>query len=287
MEKIGRLNGIIRALESGRACFTAFARVEREEAIQLGTSELDGVLFEMEHGPFDVANLRDALQYLLNRRLIVSNGSLAPNVTPMVRIPANGTEMNQWQAKQALDMGAYGIVWPHISTVAQAENAVSACRYARPTAGARPQPAGKRGDGPTAAARYWGLTQQEYYAKADVWPLCPEGEILVVLMIESVEAVANLDDILKVPGIGAIMIGEGDLSQQLGLPRQYSHPVVEEYMARILASARNAGVPVAHPHVHAGNVEKVLADGYRILFTTPTRSYAAFEKGREISAARG
>jgi 4-hydroxy-2-oxoheptanedioate aldolase len=285
VDRIGRLNGIIRALETGQPGFMAFARAEREEAVQLGASGLDGVLFEMEHGPFDVVGLRDAMQYLLNRRRIVETGSLAPNVTPFVRIPANGCEMNLWQAKQALDMGVYGVVWPHVSTVEQAENAVSACRYARPAGADYPLPAGKRGDGPMNAARYWGLTQQEYYARADVWPLNPEGEILVMLMIESVEAIENLEEIVAVPGVGAIMIGEGDLSQQLGHPRQYDHPVVAERINRVLATAKEAGVPVAHPHADAGNVEQALADGYRILFTTPTRSYAALEKGREVSRA--
>jgi len=287
MKPIGRLNGIIRALEAGQPAFVAFARAEREEALQLGASDLDAVLFEMEHTPFDVANLRDALQYLLNRRRIVEAGSVAPSVTPLARIPANGSEMNQWQAKQALDMGVYGVVWPHVSTAAQARNAVAACRYARPPSAANHEPRGLRGDGPVGAARYWGLTQQEYYRKADVWPLNPEGEIFVILMIESTEAIDNLPEILKVPGVGAIMIGEGDLSQQLGHPRQYDHPVVVEHKARVLAAAREAGVPVAHPHANAGNVEQAIAEGYRILFTTPTRSYAGLEKGRALLAASG
>ena len=101
------------------------------------------------------------------------------------------------------------------------------------------------------------------------------------------EAIDNLPEILKVPGVGAIMIGEGDLSQQLGHPRQYDHPVVVEHKARVLAAAREAGVPVAHPHANAGNVEQAIAEGYRILFTTPTRSYAGLEKGRALLAASG
>ena len=97
----------------------------------------------------------------------------------MVRIPANGIEMAQWQAKQALDMGCYGIVLPHISTVEEAYNAVAACRYPRLKDKPIYEPAGIRGDGPTAACRYWGITQQEYYQRADVWPLNPKGEIFV------------------------------------------------------------------------------------------------------------
>jgi 4-hydroxy-2-oxoheptanedioate aldolase len=73
----------------------------------------------------------------------------------------------------------------------------------------------------------------DYYAKADVWPLAPQGEILVGLMCESTQAIENLDDILaNVPGIGFILIGEGDLSQELGFPRQYEHPEVLDAMRR-------------------------------------------------------
>ncbi len=177
-----------------------------------------------------------------------------PPVTPMVRIPVNGVEMAQWQAKQALDIGCYGIVFPHISTVEEAANAVGACRYPRLKNAPLYEPAGIRGDGPTAAARYWGIGQQEYYKKADVWPLNPKGEIFCILQIEDTRGVENLDDMLKnVPGIGAILIGEGDLGQELGYPRQYEHKVVLEWMKRVVDTCKKHNVVVGHPHVEAGN----------------------------------
>jgi hypothetical protein len=61
----------------------------------------------------------------------MEGGTLAPKVTPLVRIPPNGGEMNQWIAKQVLDIGVFGIIFPHVSTVDEARNAVSACRYPR------------------------------------------------------------------------------------------------------------------------------------------------------------
>src|SRR4030095_5347616 len=88
--------------------------------IAAATEPYDGLVFEMEHGPYDIATLRNCLQHLLNRRQIVESKSLAPAVTPMVRIPPNGAEMNQWVAKQVLDSGVYGIVWPPVSTVQEA-----------------------------------------------------------------------------------------------------------------------------------------------------------------------
>lgn len=77
MTKIGRLNGIIAALEEGRKPTMAFVRAERAEAIQYGASPLDGVLFEMEHTPYSASELRDAMQYLLNRRRMIDGASLA------------------------------------------------------------------------------------------------------------------------------------------------------------------------------------------------------------------
>lgn len=287
MSELPRLNSIIAALEAGKTTFTAFAQADRESAIAMASSKFDGVIYEMEHNPWDPGALRDAFQYMLNRKQIVSSGSVAPGVTPLVRIPPNGAEKAQFHAKQALDAGAYGIMWPHISTVEEAYNAVSACRYPRLKSKANYEPAGIRGDGPTNAIRYWGLTQDEYYERADVWPLNPKGEIFVILMIEDTEGIANLDDIFKnVPGIGAVLIGEGDLSQELGYPRQYEHPVVLEAMAKIVATCKKHNVPVGHPHVDASNVERILGEGYRFLMPAPVRSYAALDKGLKL-AGRG
>ncbi len=282
MSNTDRLNGIIAALEAGEKPTMAFARADREEATQFGLSPLTGVLFEMEHTPYSASELKDALAHLMNRKRIVDSGSLRPPVTPFVRIPANGAEMNTWMAKQVLDQGVYGVIFPHIATAEQARNAVSACRYARPEGSEAYEPKGLRGDAPNAAARYWGLSVQEYYDRADVWPLDPKGEIMVVLMIESVEAMQNLDQILKVPGVGAIMIGEGDLSQNLGYPRQYDHPEVVKAKAEILAKAKAAGVAIAHPHVGVANAAEVIEQGFDILFTTPSRSYATLEKVKSL-----
>jgi 4-hydroxy-2-oxoheptanedioate aldolase len=284
MPEIPRLNGIIRALEEGQRVFAAFTNAEIDSALAFSTSEYDGLIFELEHNPWDIRALRDSFQYMLNRRQINQSSSLSPSVTPLVRIPSNGNEKNQWLAKQGLDLGAYGIVWPHVSTVDQAYNAVASCRYPRLKTASLSEPAGIRGDSPTAAARYWGLTLPEYYAKADVWPLNPKGEILVVLMIEDTQGIANLSAILeRVPGIGLILIGEGDLSQELGVPRQYDHPAVVDAMANIVATCKMHNIPVGHPHVDANNVERVLEQGYRFLIAAPARSYAALNKARQLA----
>ncbi|MBX6372740.1 MAG: aldolase [Acetobacteraceae bacterium] len=284
MVDIPRLNGAIGALESGKPAFVTFAPAEVSTAIALSSTAYDGVVFEMEHGAYDIRALRDCLQYMLNRRQILESGSLAPAVTPMVRIPPNGGEMNQWIAKQVLDAGVYGVIWPHVSTVEEARNAVAACRYPRPPGAPYAEPAGQRGDAPMAAARYWGLTQQEYYRRADTWPLNPLGEILVGIMCEEVKAIRNLPRILEeVPGIAVVIIGEGDLSQDLGIPRQYEHPTLLSAIAEVVAICKEHNVVVGHPHVDARNVEALLAQGFRWLMPSPTPSYAGLELGRQLA----
>jgi len=284
---IPRLNGIIKVLEQEQNVFVSFAPADAGNAQLVTTERYDGVVFEMEHGAYDIRTLRDCLQYLLNRRQLVESGTLAPAVTPMVRIPPNGAEMNQWVAKQVLDSGVYGIVWPHVSTVGEARNAVASCRYARPAGAPRYEPAGQRGDAPAYAARYWGLTQQEYYDRADVWPLDPKGEILVAIMCEDVVGLKNLPKILKeVPGIGCVIIGEGDLSQNLGFPRQYSHPTVAAAIAEILAICKEHKVACGHPHVEKDNVEEVVRQGFRWLMPRPVRSNATLETGLKLSSRK-
>jgi 4-hydroxy-2-oxoheptanedioate aldolase len=281
MPDIPRLNGVIRALESSKAAFVPFTSAEISNALTFSTSACDGVVLEMEHNPYDIKALRDFLQYMLNRRQIATSGSIAPAVTPFVRIPPNGGEHSQWIAKQVLDVGVYGVVWPHVSTLEDARNAVAACRYPRPREAPRYEPAGQRGDAPAAAARYWGLGQQEYYRRADVWPLDPTGELLVVIMCEEKRAIANLPKMLEqVPGIGVVLIGEGDLSQDLGFPRQYDHPTVTSAIDEILAICKQYNVPCGHPHVDTRNVEALLAMGFRWLMPAPVTSFAAVELGR-------
>ncbi|MFN8636433.1 MAG: aldolase/citrate lyase family protein [Chloroflexota bacterium] len=284
MAETTRLNGVIAALESGKPAFVTFSPPTPENAQAIGDAAYDGVVFEMEHGAYDIRALRDSLQYMLNRKQIVERGSLAPAVTPLVRIPPNGGEMNQWIAKQVLDSGVYGIVWPHVSTVEEARNAMVACRYPRPKDAPLYEPAGQRGDAPAAAARYWGLSQQEYYKKADVWPLAPDGEVVVAIMCEELRAVDNLPDILEqVPGITAVIIGEGDLSQDLGYPRQYEHPKVVAAMNRVVETCQKFNVVCGHPHVDTKNVEWILEKGYRWLMPSPSRSFPALEMGRKLA----
>jgi 4-hydroxy-2-oxoheptanedioate aldolase len=277
-----RLNGIIRQLEIGGTAFAALGWPNVEHASEIADSPYDGVIVEMEHFPFEVRVLRDYLQYLLSRRDIASRGSIAPAVTPLVRVPANGSEMTQWMAKQALDVGCYGIVWPHVDTVEQARNAVAACRFYRSgsSAGA---PSGERGFGAVACARYFGLSPEEYFERADVWPLNPSGEILVTIMIESPTGVANLAPILEqVKGVGAVIVGTGDLAVNAGYPMRADNREVRALAKHALAVCNDYGVACGVLTVEK-NVTTVVEEGYRLVVVVPEHSLAALQRGREVA----
>src|SRR2546425_4523728 len=131
MPEIPRVNGVIKAFEQGKPAFVRFAAPDIETATALASSPFGGVAFEMEHAPMSPPVLRDALQYMLDRRQLVQGGTLAPKVAPLVRIPPNGGEMNQWIAKQVLDIGVVGIIFSRGSTGGKGRNAGSAPRYPR------------------------------------------------------------------------------------------------------------------------------------------------------------
>ena len=184
-----------------------------------------------------------------------------------------------------LDIGVYGIILPHVSTVEEAYNAVARAAIRACKDAPLYEPAGIRGDGPTRAARYWGLTQQEYYDARRRVAARPQGR-----------DPRHPDDRghrghreparhpQEVPGIGAVLIGEGDLSQELGYPRQYEHPVVLEAMARDRRTCKEPNVVVGHPHVEAGNAERIIKEGYRFLMCAPVRSYGHLDKARAAAA---
>jgi 4-hydroxy-2-oxoheptanedioate aldolase len=90
----------------------------------------------------------------------------------------------------------------------------------------------------------------------------------------------------EVPGIGVIFTGEGDLSQELGPPRQYDHPDVRQGFKEILDIFKANQVPNGWFHTTLDNVEQVIQDGYRVLMAPSSRSYAVLHKGRTAAGRR-
>src|SRR5947199_7378332 len=126
-----RYNKIIDLLEHGKPVFSTntISKDSLDDLTYIAEGDYDAVIIEMEHEGFSFTTLRNSLQVLLNRKRIAEKGNLQLDVVPMVRIPPNARERNQWVIKQALDTGVYGLVLPHLSTVEDAQAAVAAARY--------------------------------------------------------------------------------------------------------------------------------------------------------------
>jgi 4-hydroxy-2-oxoheptanedioate aldolase len=87
----------------------------------------------------------------------------------------------------------------------------------------------------------------------------------------------------NVPGIGFILIGEGDLSQQLGYARQYDHPEVVDAMRQIVETCKKHNVIVGNPHVSAKNHKRLIEEGYGLFLSAPLRSYGVVGTAREMA----
>ncbi len=272
-----RLNRVIELLSAGQGQVVVSSppipNGSLEQAQAYGDSDFDMVVFEMEHHGFDFPNLRLSLQALLNRRRVVEDG-LRPSVVPLTRIPPAARETSQWIIKQALDIGVYGLIVPQLETPEEAVAIVNAARYpARRDSGLG---GGRRGYWPHVAARYWGLSSAEYVEKADLWPLNPEGEILIIGIVESRKGVENVERILDATnGIGAIWPGPGDLAADMGLIGQTAHPEVEEQVHGVLQICRRRGVPCVGVATGADDASRRAQQGFRIVFTPLERGIAS------------
>jgi 2-keto-3-deoxy-L-rhamnonate aldolase RhmA len=124
-----------------------------------------------------------------------------------------------------LDIGAYGVVVPSVSSREEAERAVKACRY--------PQKGGVRGLGPRRASEYY--LDNDYFKVVD-------DEILIAIQIETEEAVRNLREIFSVDGLDVAIVGHWDLSMSMGIFKQFDHPRMKEAIQSVLDEARRAGI---------------------------------------------
>lgn len=261
-DKPPRLNRFIELMESKKPAFGIFsANVSPRTGANLADAGLDFVLIDMEHSPYDVTRLEGYLLGMLNKAEIAQHG-LRTNTVPIVRIPSTGRELASYMIKQTLDVGAMGVMVPHVETAEQALAAVQACRYPQQKGSALYEPKGSRGVAYSWAARYWGLPGEEYARRADLWPLNPRGELVLWVMIESAEGVKNCDAIARTPGVGALFIGPSDLAFSLGVPR--NDPAVETAIEEVVQVAKKAGIPLGI-YCMAADAEKRLAQGFQFL----------------------
>jgi len=276
-------NIVIQRLIEGKTVFSTLPITNGDISTlsAVAQSSFEMAIVEMEHQGFDFPALRNSLQHLMSRRRVIASGSVI-DPAPFVRIPASAREQNQWIIKQTLDSGAMGLVVPHFDTVEGAEATVRAARYPQERGSARSQPEGLRGWGPFTAADYWGLSLTEYYDCADLWPLNPDGEILLMGICETVAGVRALPDILKrVKGIGAIWAGQGDLSVSMGLRGDSAHPDVEKEVHNILKICHDHGVACATAVTRAGDVLARVEQGFDIVLLPTPVSFEHLNRGMQ------
>jgi 2-dehydro-3-deoxyglucarate aldolase len=200
---------------------------------EIGVSAgLDWLFLDMEHGQLEYSDVA---------RMIQAIGDAAAVV---VRLP----EAREVWAKRILDLGATGLIFPQVKTAAQAQEICSWCRYA---------PAGTRSIG-IARAQGYGAKLSEYLASAN-------DSIAVVLQIEHAAAIADIEQILAVPGIDALFLGPYDLSASYGIPGQVDHPLVRDAMNRFLSSCRRANMPRGIFVSDNAAARRSLAEGYSLL----------------------
>ena len=172
---------------------------------------IDYAIIDTEHSPrgrTDVADFIAAFSF--------------SGVVPIVRIPIPDSHY----VTMALDAGAQGILAPYCETVAEAKEVVGAAKW-RPLKGELLRKAVDSGEFPSQATK-------EYLEARNRNNVCIVG-------IESVPAIENLENILKVEGIDAIFVGPNDLSITLGIPDEYDHPDYEAALREIISKCRAAG----------------------------------------------
>ena len=258
-----RLNKLIELFENDQPAFGVLSfDYSLNNARAMASSGLDFLFIDMEHAPFDIERLRLFLLGMTDKRSIIEKGDLQPNVVPLVRIPAaGGAEELIAQAKQVLDVGVFGIFFPAVHTREQAELAVRATRYPQYNDAPDYEPAGLRGRNPSNAMWYWGV--RDYHAKADVWPLDPQGELLAMMFIESRAGVENIEEIITVTGLGGIFIGPSDLSTSMGYTSPAA-PEVEQAIQTVLGACIEHDVPCAIT-TGQGSVQQRIDQGFRFV----------------------
>ena len=178
----------------------------------LAHAGFDFLVVDTEHSPTDTETVVQMLQAMKGQP-----------VSPMVRVVWNDIGL----IKRALDSGAHGVVVPMVNTVAEARQAVAACRY---------PPQGVRSVGGARPPLSFGVGRAEYLAEAN-------REIMLAVQIEHVDAVARADDIAAVDGVDSLFIGPNDLCASMGLPPvlEPDVPAFEEALATVLRAADTHG----------------------------------------------
>ena len=224
-----------------------------EVAEILAAVGFDWLFVDTEHSAFNAYGAQRVLQ------------AAGRNCPCVVRVPAND---DVW-IKKALDIGASGIIAPQVNTAADAEAIVRMCKY---------PPDGTRGVG-IGRAHTYGLAFNEYMARAN-------DEIAVILQAETHQALNNISEIVKVPGIDAIFIGPYDLSASLGKMGQLTDPEVTHAMNTIATACQSAGVRLGVFAAATDGIKPYLQQGYTLLAVGTDGLHMAQSAGDTLKALK-
>jgi 2-keto-3-deoxy-L-rhamnonate aldolase RhmA len=194
----------------------------------------DFVVIDGEHAPQTMVGIQAQLQAV--------NGYTC---TPVVRVG----RIDPAEIQMIADMGAGGVLVPLVRTAVDVERFVQACRY---------PPEGTRSFGPSRAHRY-GFDR-------DYWPRTTP-KVLTMVIIETAEAVENIDAILAVDGLDTFVTGPADLSIALGVPLEMQHPKLEAAIEKVLSAAKRTGKPAGVSFSPSGSAitQAVAEHGARLL----------------------
>jgi 2-keto-3-deoxy-L-rhamnonate aldolase RhmA len=205
------MNHIRDLLKSGKTVIGTVGSVFEDNMAMLADSGLDFILFDTQHASVEIKQYNGAIQAMRGKK-----------AAPIVRVSANRPDVICF----ALDMGARGIIVPMVNTKEEATAMVRACQYS--PLGERSN-AGVRGE--------WGETKsyREYLDTVN-------EELLIIPMIETQQAIDNIDEILSVSRIDVLLVGPSDLSIELDVPLQYASDTYQKGLDTITAACKNHGV---------------------------------------------
>jgi len=213
----------------------------------------DWVMLDTEHNPLTETQVQ-AMIYALGQY----------EVTPVIRVRANREEHVKW----VLDAGAGGIIIPAVRDAADARLAVSISKYA---------PLGRRGFGPNRASGFW--SNPNYTAAAN-------HEIMLICQIEVASALAEVEEICRIPGIDAIWIGPGDLAQSLGHLGNPAHPDVRAATDKIVETANRCHKPWGVPAATVDEYRRWVARGGLLMTLGSDTRILAARAGELVAQAR-
>jgi 4-hydroxy-2-oxoheptanedioate aldolase len=266
---MSRINRVIELLAAGQPVYcTSVEELSYERGVEEAETWADYLTVDLEHHPFAPAALLAFMRGLVDGGPTRS-GHHTPAVIvtlPMDGINEQAVRANAWMIKQTLAVGVHGLLLCHAETPGAARAFVEASRYPFHPA-ADGLGVGRRGSGgQKLASEIWGLSPVDYLERADVWPLNPEGELILGLKIENGRALENAEASAAVPGLAFAEWGPGDMGMCFGHKDAHDPPYPPEMIAaraRVKAACDGAGLALLEM-VRPDNVIEQLDFGVRI-----------------------